>query len=626
MTLHLEYQAELAGAFAEIDLTAQRVGPFRLMVSDAHPAVLTFDVRQPQHTLPLGLRKYIRFWDDAGHTPDGIPQSASNPLFEGFVWEIEPAESNRLRYVAYDPSHLSGREVPVMSTAWDTSPGAGVPPQPGLGAVPRLILNASIDNDVDYGFERAHDLSIGDIIGLVLDDALQPLRWFAAAPPADVAYQTSDLALFSYIPQEKIVSTNESIRAFLDRLTQEHYPEFAFRWDPGSRYWRWYSRLAAPAVTLTLNDFTADNKVLALELHRSLEGRYPAIRFCGPETAGPTEIFSTLDGTLAAIDEPTVLETYTDIHGTGTVEAHGVFQIVNVDSRRGARLLPAPEFVRENDYFWVSTRSPYFELSFDLGLTWQAVESFGFDFQHGIAFIPAGLYPYFWSDHELQYGSTQHFWVPNAYRLVWAPYHDPITVRRPTSGYAGTSYTVAGQTSELLMYDEMLAVGYNRAGIAVTTESRVAQYEQLGDALLAAQKDIIYTGGCLLEGLLYDFCRLGRCVNLAAVDHDGNPLTTGWEAINAVVSDVEYDFARQTTALTFSQAALLAWGDNVDLLHERLRIGLVEKIRIVDSRPVFSEFQSPYTPGGPIQYQSGIVYHDEDLFYDPQLGTLERAL
>ena len=79
MSLHLEYQSVLGGSFAAVDLTAQRVGPFVCKFSDSHAAVLEFDVIAAQHTYPLGLRKYIRFWDDAGSTPDGSPQTSGNP-------------------------------------------------------------------------------------------------------------------------------------------------------------------------------------------------------------------------------------------------------------------------------------------------------------------------------------------------------------------------------------------------------------------------------------------------------------------------------------------------------------------------------------------------------------------
>lgn len=626
MALHLQCQTDLGGPFVGIDLTVARVGNFKLKVSDNHPAILEFDIAQPQHTFPLGLRNYVSFWDDAGLTPDGVPQSLGNPLFEGFIWDVQPTDSNGIHYICYDPSHMSGKEVPVMSTAWNPSTGPGVAPLPGIGAVPRLIINNAIENDVDWGYERAHNLSVGQIIALVFDDALNPLRWYQAAPTADNPYVISELNLFTAVPQEKIVSTNESLRTFVDRLTQQYYPEYAFRWDPGSRWWRWYSRLTAPQVTLVLNDPDNANTVLSMELHRSLDGRYPAVEFRGPERTDTIDV-NTLDGSLSITSDPVILETYTDAGGTGTAKAYTQFQVTEPTHRRGAKRLPGSYLVRENDYFWMATQSPCFLISFDTGVTWQGIESVFFDFQNGIVQIPDGLYPYFWSDHRLDPSSSQHFWTPNAYRLIWAKFSDPIIVRRPPSGFVGTSYTVAGATNIKYIYDEMLAVGFNRVGIPVTTATRVAQFEALGDNLLAACKDIAYAGGCVLEGLRYDFCKLQRCVNLAAVDADGATLITGWESINAILTDVEYDFGGQTTTLTFSQDALTAWGDNIDLLKQRLLIGYVDKIRDIRINYTWGHFESKYAnkPGG-YNAWTGLEYTDKDLYYDPRVGTLEEAL
>ncbi len=626
MALHLWFQSTLGGSFVGIDLAAARVGNFRLKVSDSHPAILEFDIAQPQHTMPLALRGYVSFWDDAGTTPDAVPQGIGNPLFEGFVWDIQPTESNGLHYICYDPSHMAGKEVPIMSTAWDASTGPGAPPLPGVGAVPRLILNNAIENDVDWSYERAHDLTVGQIIALVFDDALHPLRWYQAMPSADNAYVSSELDLFTAIPQEKIVSTNESIRTFIDRLTQQYYPEYAFRWDPGSRWWRWYSRLTAPEVTLVLNDPDNANTVLSMELHRSLDGRYPAVEFRGPTRTDVIDA-STLDGSLSITSAPTILETYTDAGGGGTSNAYTQFQITNPLWRRGAKRLPSTYLVREHEYFWAATQSPTFLISFDAGSTWQGLESVFFDFQNGIVQIPDGLYPYFWSDHRLDPTSSRQFWTPNAYRLIWAKYSDPIIVRRPASGFVGTSHTVAGATNVRYIYDEMLAVGYNRVGTPVTTSTRIAQFEALGDNILAACKDIAYAGGCQLDGLKYDFFKLQKCINLAAVDADGATLTTGWESIKAILTDVEYDFAEQTTTLTFSQDQLTAWGDNIDLLKQRLKIGYVEMFRDIRWQMQWRTLETVYSnkPEKP-KVWSGLTYTDRDLYYDPRMGTVEEAL
>lgn len=621
MALHLQYQATAGGSFADVDTAAERVTNFVLKISDSHPMALTFNVLQAQHTLPFGLRKFIKFWDDAGTTPDGSAQSDSNPLFEGWIWECQPQDSNLLAYTAYDPSMISGREIMVMSEAWATST------EPSTDAVPRLIFNAAITNDVDYAFSRGDGLTVATMIQTILDDALLPLGFYNAAPGSGSAYILAEMAAFTYQPQEKIVFTNQSIRNAIDSLIQAHYPEYAFLWTPGTRLWHLYSRFTATTVTLTLNDPDASNTVLSMELHRSLDGRYPAVKFYGPETAGPVEYFSTLDGSLAPIGTPSVVEDYIDSGGIGTVLVYPAYQIVDSTKRRGARLFPTTTIVRDDEYHWVGTRSPSFQFSFDGGETWRTCESIWFDWQNGIANFPEGVWIYYWSDHRLELGSTRQYWTPNAYRLIWAPYNAPITVRYPSSGYAGTSYTVAGQTSERRIYDEMLAVGYNRIGTPVTTATRVAQYEELARSIHVASKDIVYTGGCQLDGLRYEFCRLNRCVNIAAVDTDGDPITTGWESVNMILTDVEYNFADQTTTLTFSQDALIAMGDEIDLLKKRLRIGYVQTIRVMNAYLTYRHDESKYAnkPGG-YNVASGVVYSDYDMYYDPQLNKVDNAL
>lgn len=334
---------------------------------------------------------------------------------------------------------------------------------------------------------------------------------------------------------------------------------------------------------------------------------------------------STLDGSLQPIGTPVTLQTVTDIHGIFAVQAYSQFQIVDTTKRAGARLLPDNYLVRDDAYRWVGTRSPTLLFSFD-GVTWRSPESVWYDWQNGIATIPPGVYIYWWVDPAPLSGSNQQFWVPGAYKLVWAPFGEALNVRYPTSGFSGTSSTVAGQTTELLIYDELLAVGYNRVGTPVTTASRRAQFTELATQIHTARKDILYAGGATIEGLQYEFCRLGVKVNIAAVDGSGGTITTGWESIGAVVTDVEYDFGNSTTQITFSQEALEQMGDSIDLLKERLRIGLVDKIRVITLENVYSTFQSAYTKGKPITYVSGIVYNDYDLWYDSRLGTTEAAL
>jgi hypothetical protein len=530
--LHIEIQSTPGGSYTALDLTALRICQIKLQIGYSHPATLTWAMYQPQQSIPIAINTFLRFWDDAYGT-------AADPQFEGFVAECSPgSDANMVTYTAYDQTAKASQEITVMSTAWVNDGGTIVE---GIGAIPRLVFNNKIDNDDDFAFERtgSHDLSTGNMLATILSDALLPLRYFNAAPAASDPYVAADLDSFVFRPQEKMVFETQSIRSALEQLLQWE-PAVKMIFVPGTanRKWRFQNVYDAPQVTFTLNDYSGTYKVLSLDLRRSLEGRYTAVKIYGPPTS-TIQTFSTLDGTLAAIGAGTVLETYTDTSGEHQVIAHTQYQIVDPNKRRGTRLLPEAVYAEMGAWQWTQTRAPYLQFSFDGGNTWATLLGTNFNFSTGTADI--GTYLYYWSDHELVYGSTQHFFVPNAVRVIYAPYSDPLSVRSPTSGFSGTAYTVANVQTELRIYDEMLAIGYER-GIPFSTPARLAQFQQLADIMQAQRRDIVYAGGCTLDGLQYEFQRLNRAVNLAAVDGDGNAITTGWESVGALVTDVEYDY------------------------------------------------------------------------------------
>jgi hypothetical protein len=570
MALHLEIQSTPGGSFTALDLTALRIAQLKLQIGYSHPATLSWVMYQPQQSIPIALNDFLRFWDDAYGT-------AANPQFEGFLHDVSPgSEANLVSCTAYDPTRKASQEIPIMSTAWVDN-GFGLIVE-GVGAIPRLVFNNKIDNDDDFAFERtgAHDLSTGNMMATILEDALLPLRYFNAAPAADQAYVAADLDSFVYRPQEKMVFESESIRSGLERLLQWE-PAVKLIYIPGTdnRHWRFLNVYNAPALTLTLNDFSGTHKVLSLELRRSLEGRYTAVKIYGPPTSA-VETFSTLDGTLAPFDAGTVLEDYTDANGGAQqVIAHTQYQIVDPTKRRGTRLLPTSQLAEMGAYDLVQTRSPYLQYSFDGGSTWMTILGVNFNFNIGLATL--GAYPFFWSDHELVAGSTQHFFVPNAVRVIYAPYGVPISVRSPVSGFSGTAYTLANVQTELKIYDEMLAVGYEY-GTPVTTDTRLAEFQTLADIMQFQRRDVIYAGGCTLDGLQYEFQRLNQAISFAALDGDGNPLTTGWEAIQALLTDVEYDYDQGITTLQFSSDQLELAGFDAEFLKHRLKIKALNRV------------------------------------------------
>ena len=132
---------------------------------------------------------------------------------------------------------------------------------------------------------------------------------------------------------------------------------------------------------------------------------------------------------------------------------------------------------------------------------------------------------------------------------------------------------------EQRIYDEMLAVGYEQ-GTPVVLATRTAQYEKLAQALLDARKDIVWTGGCTIAGIDYDFLRLQKRINFAAVDADGDSLTTGWESINAILTDVEYDYEEKLTTLTFSSDIMDFTESQMEDLKRKLKIRATRIIQI----------------------------------------------
>jgi len=603
MTLHMEIQTAPGGAFVPVDLVALRVAQVKLSIGYSHPAELSWVMYQPQQSYPLGIGNFLRFWDDEFGT-------AEDPQFEGFIDEVSPGDdANLVQCRAFDPTQKASKEIPVMSAPWREVGGFIVE---AIGAVPRLVYNVKIDNDVDYAFERGHDGTVGEIVAGLLEDALLPLRYFHAAPEDGQAYEATDLADFVYRPQEKMVFESETIRAAIDRLIQQWEPAVRMVFHPGEnqRKWRFINLYNTPAVTLTLNDFSGENRVLSVQMQRSIEERYTAVRFYGPETT-VLNVFSTQDGSLTPVDPPTVLETV----GTVEIKSWSTWQITDPQVRRGAKLLPEETYVPVGSYWFVPSRSPTLQISYDNGFTWATVQGVRFDFQNGIATVGAA-HNYVYVDPPI---NGRHFFVPNAVRLYWASYAEPLSVRSPPTGFSGTAYTIANLQTELRQYDEMLAVGYEH-GIPVTTATRLAQFEKLAEIMQIQRRDIVYTGGCTLDGIRYEFQRLNKAVNFAAVDGDGSPVSTGWENIGAILTDVEYDYDQGLTTLQFSSDQLELVGMNVEFLKARLKIRALEQRKSYRQVLHFRTYQSKFGPA--LRDLAGVSLLEETYYVDPETGEI----
>ena len=549
MTLRLDKQTVSGGSYTEVDLPASAIVATKLQVSYNHPAVLKLEAYARQSTYPLGIRNFVRFWVDDFPSSNGAIQTSSNPCFEGFIWDVQPTASNLVSMTCFAPDHMASREIPVMSTTWLDEY------TPGVGAVPRIVFNCFNWNDDDFAFVRmgtttspnpllawTQGATVGNMFATLFDDATFPLDYWNAKMVGDTAYVPGELNLFTQVPLDKEVLESMQFGEAIRQL-RTYIRDYKFIWNPGIRKWRFIDPSNSPTVTLTLNlkdgnaNAAAPNEVLMMDIRRSLDGRAPAVKFVGPETT-TLHTFYFSNGDALWYGNGTTLETYTDATGMHDEVAYQMVRITDPDLRRGAHLLPYQVLVsmptgiydpgNPAPFQLMFTQSPTLELTYDNGVSWETVLGCYFDFQNGIVHLPC--LPFRWYSDPPMAASTQHYFAPNGFRLTWASYSAPLEVRWPTSGFTGTSYTVANMQTEKQWYSEDLAVGVNDYGIPVTTQHRRDQYSVMAQHQQQYRKDIAYTGVIVLDGLRFEFMNLDRNVAIAAVNADGNAQLTGWRA------------------------------------------------------------------------------------------------
>jgi hypothetical protein len=601
MPLRLWHTDQTGANWRELDFAQFAVALVRLEVSYNHPARLRFRLHAPQHAEPIPDRAFVSLVDPA-YNP-----SPAHPIFEGHVAEIVPRSANELDYVCLDPTHRARREVAILSG-----------PHGDPRSIPRLVYNAKIDNDDDRAFEFRHDASVGQIVRDVLSFAYNELVSLCqAAPPPIVggpAYVDADLDAFDFKPQEKVVFESELLGSGLERLLRWH-PAHRIVFHPGlhplGRKWRFIDPTASPATTLTLNDFSDGAKhVLSLSLARSLEGRFTAVRIFGPQRTRVETVYqrddaetSSLEGGLTPLWSLQQELNFRQLGPFGRRDAVGDagrrWRIADPAKRRLARILPYEVLISSSEFnvagtnlLYKRTRRPTFQVTFDDGRTWWTVNGVSLDLVHGVVTVPYAVHQ---AADLSQSGSSASdegsldpdligaYRLPDNARFTFAYFAEPVSARYPPSGFEGTAFDVAGVAVERRLYDEMLAVGYE-TGVVATTAQRIEQYQRLAQRLLQTTKDVVYTGGCVLEGIDYDFLRLDRRVHFAAVDGQGRPIETGWESIGAIVTDVEYDFHERTTALTFSSDQMGFTHQDPAKLKELLRIRAQEIVSLMSTR------------------------------------------
>jgi len=531
-----------------VNFVTSHVCDLKLEIGYSHPARLSFTVYAPQHTLPFGHREFIQLVDESF---GGL----ATPLFEGHIHDIVPGKgANEIKYTAYDPTRRAAAEVTIMNGFHDDA-----------SSYPRAVWNSKIDNDDDYAFEIEHDASTAVILSTIMENALPELVPMQAAPPSGQAYVDADLTAFDYVSQEKVVFESETIRGGIDRLLGL-YPNYRILFQPGEgvggRCWRFRDVISAPQVTLTLNDHsdTQENKVLSLDIGRSMESRATAVKIYGPEKTETGDI-STSSGLTKLWNG--AYDSGFETGGPGGsplwVDVSRKWQITDEDKRHMANLLPEGYEITnlksgvngstgENVTTSYTSRFIAFLATWDGGTSWEPIEGASFDKNQGIITTPFHVYKY--EEPEIE-GEDPNYTLPDTVRLVYPYFIAGLSVRYPSSGYSGTAESVAGAEIEMRRYDESLAVGYERYQIS-DQATRTGEFEKLAQSIQEARRDIVYTGGVTLQGLCYEWLRLNRRVNITAIDGDGAALTTGWEEIDAILTDVEYDFSDRLTTLTFS--------------------------------------------------------------------------
>lgn len=601
MPLRLWYSDATGGNWQELNLVATGAARFKLEVSYAHSARLSFTLHVPQQTLPIPDRAMVIFLDT------DFSSSVALPVFEGHVANIVPRSANEVEYTCFDSMHRARTEITILSGPHGLS-----------NSIPRLVYNSKIDNDDDRAFELRHDASVGQMIEDMLTFAYNELVTLCqAAPPVTIggdAFVASDLAVFDMIPQEKVVFESETLGVGLDRLLR-FYPAYRVVFHPGQhalgRKWRLVQPTTSPAVTLTLNDFSpGGSHVLAMSLERSLEGRFTAVRIFGPQQTVVETVYQEDDSSTSSVEGGlTPLWSFQQELNFRQLGPYGPrdfigdagkrWQINDPAKQRISRILPHEVLITSSEFNVAGTsllykrcRRPTFQVTFDHGQSWWTVNGVVLDVLHGIITVPYHLHQFAPLPESSSASSTPgsldpdeigNYRVPDNARFTFAYFGEPLGVRYPSIGYEGTAYDLASVALERRIYDEMLAVGYE-TGVVATTPERLEQFGKLAREILRTTQDIVHTGGCVIEGIDYEFLRLDRRVHFAAVNADGEPNTTGWEAIGAIVSDVEYDYEERTTTLTFSSDQLGFMHKSPARLKELLKIRAQEVLTFWRSR------------------------------------------
>lgn len=598
------WKEEDGGGLTEIDLNADHVELETLDVAYDYGRKLSFKVHVENYTLPFGYNDFIILADVNYRAGD-----YTTPIFEGYVQNPTPVSARVVQYEAYDATKRAGDELTVMSghSTEETE-------------VPRAIYNVKIESgDDDFALEIEHNATVGEIIQSLLDNLETELEGLYAAPdqvyyPGKKPYDADDLAALDMAPQEKVVFQSAKLRPALSQMLQWH-PEqrMLFHVGEGERQWRLVNVKTAPQITLTLNQFdpaVTAHPVLSLDLQRSTDRRFTALKFYGP----PQIEMDTVSLTSGTLDRLWPAGQEALLKGVGFITGHNLypdvyrkFQIANPNKRRLVQQLPEEIFVPVHDGLganltFIKSRYPSLQVRFG-SQTWYPVTGFRLDKQAGIIEITAG--------HLHSRSDGEIVW-PSDVRFIFGYLDEPITVRYPETGFTGTAFTEGGLEIEERIYMPDLVTGYEFHR-AVTSAEREAQFAKLAQNIVTVVSDIVYAGGFVLNGLDYDrFLNLGARINFEAVV-DGDLITTGWEAIDAIVTDASFDLENAQTTVTLSSDHLEFSNIDPDALKQRLKIRAMQTL-------IERRFSLSVTPQGATQEFVDIFHHVPVDNTEPDIG------
>ena len=492
---------------SEQNLTTRRISLDLLQVSWKEPRRLVFVQHLPHSDADYTVEDHVAL------SVDGTTR------FRGRIKRVELDGSPGDERVLY--TALGLRESAVDVTVCDPDHG-----------FPRVPFNAP-PGDEDYDAGRSGK-TIGQIIAWLFDQHAAQLRaaGVIAEAPA-TGYLSDDLDALDVVPPKLVFESQHFDAALCSLMRLQRGARFLA--DPETQTFRFRTLSSLPGKTLTYN--SADKPLAAL-LKPSTRGRATALEIYGPRrpvnhtlTLDEAELTKLWDDELE--DDWTWPKAFDPDNADTYARVYRRFQITAPANRPMARRLAEPAALGDTPPAWAP--QVYRKTADD---SWAPVPA-SFDFENGILLLaqPATV------GDEYAEGDAA---CAEDLALVYAGLSDPLSVRVPESGYQGTAYSRPGNPLEVVrrIYDE--------AFIRPDQESDVAD---LAEELLAAYQDVVYAGTVKLAQLDWSLADLAHRLSFAAKDDDGDPVTTGFESLHAVLLGTTYDFAHGRTDLLLSTYA-----------------------------------------------------------------------